>query len=492
LLADVAHKLALIAQINWRETTFTKMDDKQGNGPHLPQPQDWTLTPRKNSDRNLLRQKSNNQSRTSTSQMNDPECDQALHLFEIKFKDQFGPTHRPSDVLDILNRLGSFGTWRSRPPIWNCFCLCYPKLFKEYLEFRNQTNVLLEMVHLTKRLDCLTEPISTLRTLSQTYSISSYALQRLALGPDDYDDWIERIALIEGQADLARMSLQRFLELLQDDQSASEVAEELILTLQNYQAFLETDLKANIAEAKNEMHQERQIQQHQASGKVSRSDVESLAVHQPLPDPPGIIARLAMRSGLQKLWEGFGVFGYRWLLVSLLASRFFIIAITVVFLAASLITHAFGVKNYYSEQQSDAQTNSTPKANDKSNIPNYDSNFYTSLSQTVMTILSNYTAIIPVMYEKSTYGIHRRPPISYPNVWWTIVAISTISAIIASAVYPYEGKSSLILSWTPAALAILAALQTIWSQISNNKQLHKENKQLVNEVEYLEEYINRN
>ena len=458
------------------------MDEKDDINNLLAPPQAHSILQKK-SDRSLLRHNSGLQSRRTTSMSNDPDFDEARQVLEDLFRTKYG-AHKPRDVLDILDREVGSRQWTNRSSRWICFCICFPRVFKGYFDLQNRTNALLEALSSPTRLQYQSEIITTLRGLDSEYYISAYALRQLVDGAEAYDEWIQKIEEIETMAESARISIQKWLSLIQNCRSGSKIEEDLISSLQNYQTVLDIELKANIADAKDEMHRQHQLLQHPLNEDGAHLDVESSAAQNQSARQPGIWQTVIQRTGLEDILDGYRRYGVAWSLVSLLASKFCIVAITTTLLAASLVTHAFGVKSYYAEQESNANDNSTFVTTDESGAPNYDSNFYTSLSQTIITILSNYTAIIPVLYDKSTYGINRRPPIKAPNLWWTIIIVSTISAVIASAVYPYEGKGALILSWLPAALAVIAALQTIWSVISNNKKLHVKNKELVEEAEF--------
>ena len=104
------------------------------------------------------------------------------------------------------------------------------------------------------------------------------------------------------------------------------------------------------------------------------------------------------------------------------------------------------------------------KAGPNISIPEIDSNFYSNLSQTLLSAAGLYCIIIPIL-------LNVNPNVQHPALFYGFLVASAVGTLVSTLVYMAHTRTSMVMAYVAALLQLLATLQLIVAQGTKVKRL---------------------
>lgn len=104
------------------------------------------------------------------------------------------------------------------------------------------------------------------------------------------------------------------------------------------------------------------------------------------------------------------------------------------------------------------------QAGPNTSLPEIDSNFYSTLSQNLLSAAGLYCIIIPVLQKVNLNARH-------PGLFYGFLVASAVGTLVSTMVYLVHTRTSMVMAYVAALLQLLATLQLIVAQGSRVKRL---------------------
>jgi hypothetical protein len=124
--------------------------------------------------------------------------------------------------------------------------------------------------------------------------------------------------------------------------------------------------------------------------------------------------------------------------------------------------------------------------------PIIDSNFYSTVSQTIIGVLGIFTIMIPIL--RRDRDTQPEIPVSWPIFFYMLLVLSFMTLATSSAVYPWQAIASIIIAFVGTAFQLLANLLIIigaTTTITNNVQVIREQDMVIGEQDEIIDELRR-